>query len=53
LRNRKRVLWIMLAVLVALAGWVVNVELTYERNVRNMPAAFQLHRHIITRLWKA
>jgi hypothetical protein len=47
----KQILWTVLAVAAASALWVLNVELTYQRNVRHLPAAFQPRRHVITRVW--
>jgi hypothetical protein len=42
----------LLAVLAAAALWMVNVEITYRRNIRHLPAPVDFHRHVITRLWK-
>ncbi|MGC2108152.1 MAG: hypothetical protein WA655_01455 [Candidatus Korobacteraceae bacterium] len=53
MRSGKQLLWIMLAAVFALSLWLLNIELTYRRNVRHMPAAFQPHRHVVTHLWKA
>jgi hypothetical protein len=52
-RYPKRLLWMLLAVVVASALWVLKVELTYERNVRHIPTSFRLRRHNSTNLWKA
>lgn len=41
---------VLLAMLAASALWLLNVEITYQRNVRNMPADFHLRRHVITRV---
>jgi hypothetical protein len=38
LRYQKRLLWMMVAMVVASALWVLKVEITYERNVRHIPA---------------
>jgi hypothetical protein len=43
----------MLALVLLPALWILKIEITYERNVRHMPAAFRLQRHTLTRLWKA
>ena len=43
----------MLALVLLPALWVLKVEITYERNVRHIPAAFRRQRHAPTRLWKA
>jgi hypothetical protein len=53
LRKKKQVLWIVLAAVFAFSLWLLNIELTYERNVRHMPAEFQPYRHVITHSWKA
>ena len=53
MHNAKRILWIMLAVTIVLALWGLNIELTYERNIRHMPTSFQMERHVITRLSRA
>jgi hypothetical protein len=49
----KKILWAMLTVAAIAVWWVLNVEVTYERNVRHMPAAFRLERHADIRLWGA
>ena len=53
LRYRKRLLWMLLAVVVASALWVLKVEFVYERNVRNMPTNCRLRTHQRPYNWKA
>jgi hypothetical protein len=53
LRYRKRLLWMLLAVIVASGLWVLNLELTYERNVRHIPTNFLLRTHSKPYIWKA
>jgi hypothetical protein len=52
-RYRKRLLWMLVAMVVASALWVLKVEITYERNVRGMPTNFQLRTHGRPYNWKA
>jgi hypothetical protein len=49
---KKRVLWSFVALLTISALWALSVEITYERNIRHMPASFHQHRHAGARLWK-
>ena len=45
LRNKLRLFFILLALLTAGAFWVLDIELTYERNIRHgIPADFRIHR---------
>jgi hypothetical protein len=53
LRRKKNLLWFMAVVILASALWALNVEITYERNVRHIPTNFhQRHRNAPPR-WKA
>ena len=52
LRYRKRLLWMLLAVVVASALWVLKVEITYQRNVRHLPTQFRLRTHERPYNWK-
>jgi hypothetical protein len=46
LRNKLRLFFILLALLTAAAFWVLDIELTYERNIRHgIPADFRIGRH--------
>jgi hypothetical protein len=46
LRNKLRLFFILLALLAAAVFWVLDIELTYERNVRHgIPADFRMGRH--------
>jgi hypothetical protein len=43
LPNRQRILWVMIALLLAVAFWALDIELTYERNIRRgIPADFRI-----------
>ncbi len=52
LRYRRRLLWMLLAVVVASALWVLKVEITYQRNVRHLPTQFRLRTHERPHNWK-
>ncbi len=52
MRKRTRVLWVMLALVLLPALWVLKIEIIYARNVQHIPAAFRPQRHAPTRLWK-
>jgi len=49
---RKAVLWLLLGITAVSALWLLNLEITYRRNVRNLPTEFQPRRHTINRIWK-
>ena len=51
--RRRQLGWILLTLGTLCALWVLNIEITYRRNVCNLPAEFQFRRHVITRLWRA
>ena len=53
LRYGRRLLWIAVAAFLASGLWVLNVEITYERNVRHIPTDFRARHHNPTLLWKA
>jgi hypothetical protein len=53
LRYRKRLLWMLLAVVVASALWALKVEVTYQRNARHLPAQYRLRMHDRPFNWKA
>jgi hypothetical protein len=53
LRKRARVGWIVLALVLLPALWVLKIEVTYAHNVRHIPAAWRWQRHAPTRLWRA
>ena len=50
---RKRVLWALVVLVATSALWVLKVEIVYRHNVNRMPALYQFHRHVVTRLWSA
>ena len=52
-RYWKRLLWITAAAALASALWVLNVEVTYERNVRHIPTNFRVRHHDPPVRWKA
>ena len=53
LRYRKRLLWMLVAMVFASALWVLKVEIAYERNVRHIPTQFRLRTHGRPYNWKA
>jgi len=53
IRCSKRLLWVLLAFVIASALWVLKVELTYERNVRHIPTDFHLRQHARIYNWRA
>jgi hypothetical protein len=50
--RRNPVLWLLLGIIALCALWLLNLEITYQRNVRNLPTEFQPRRHPINRIWK-
>ena len=53
LRNKLRLLFILLALLAAAAFWALDIELTYERNIRHgIPADFRIHRPHTAETWR-
>ncbi len=50
--RKQHLLLCMLALLAASALWLLNVELTFQRNVHRPPAPIEFRRHVITRLWR-
>jgi len=53
LRNKLRLLFIVLAVLTAITFWVLDIEFTYERNIRRgIPADFRIHRPHSAETWR-
>ena len=54
LRNKKRILWIPAFLILAAALWALDIELTYERNIRRgIPADFRIHRIHRIDNWRA
>ena len=52
-KNRLRVLLIVLGLLFAAALWALDIELTYERNIRRgIPADFRMGRHHALDIWR-
>ena len=52
LRYPKRLLWMLLAVVVVSAAWMLKVELTYQRNARHIPTNFRVRQHVRVYNWK-
>ncbi len=52
LRVKRRILWMLLLAVMASALWALAVEVTYEHNVRHIPAGFR-QRHHRTDMWRA
>ena len=53
LRNRLRLFFILLALLTAAVFWVLDIEFTYERNIRRgIPADFRMHRPHALETWR-
>jgi hypothetical protein len=51
--QKRRLLWSMIVLLLAATLWALNVELTYERNVRRgIPADFRIHHSRSSYNWK-
>ena len=53
LRYGRILLGIATATILACGLWMLNVEITYERNVRHIPTDFRVRHHNPTYLWKA
>jgi hypothetical protein len=52
-RYGKFLLWIAAAAVWVSALWVLNVEITYQRNVRHIPTNFRERYHPQPHRWKA
>lgn len=52
-RYSKQLLWIVVASVLACGLWILNIEITYERNVRHIPTDFRVRHHNPTYVWKA
>jgi hypothetical protein len=53
LKTRLRWLAVVLGLLFAAAVWVLDIELTYERNIRRgIPADFRIGRHHALDVWR-
>jgi hypothetical protein len=53
LRNKLRLFFILLALLTAVVFWVLDIEFTYERNIRRgIPADFRIHRPHALETWR-
>jgi hypothetical protein len=50
---KRRIAWGLLIAIAGAALWVLNIEVTYERNVRHIPASFRLERYADITLSKA
>jgi hypothetical protein len=52
LRVKRRIFWTILLLVTASALWALTIEVTYEHNVRHIPAGFR-QRHHPTEMWRA
>ena len=53
LRTNKRLLWTLAVLAILPVYWVLQVEVTYERNIRRgIPANFHLMRPHVVQMWK-
>jgi hypothetical protein len=53
-RLGRKMLWLLVALIALPALWILEVEVTYERNVRRgIPAEFLEHRQHKVVLWRA
>lgn len=52
LGHKNRLLWMLLAVLAASVLWMLKVEITYQRNIKHIPADFRERPHDVVYLWK-
>jgi hypothetical protein len=53
LHYSKKLIWLLAAIALASALWALNVEITYERNVRHIPTNFYQHHRSAPHRWKA
>lgn len=54
IKTKKRILWSAVAVVLLPVFWIMQVEVTYERNIRRgIPANFHLQRPHVVQMWKA
>jgi len=45
--------WVLASLLAAAALWMLNIELTYERNIRRgIPADFRIRLHRSVKVWR-
>ncbi len=52
-RLEKKILWLLLAVLLLPALWILQIEFTYERNIRHgIPADFREYEPHEVVMWK-
>jgi len=49
----RKIIWLLIAVALASALWALNVEITYQRNVRHIPTHFHQWRRGAPQRWKA
>jgi hypothetical protein len=53
IRADRKLLWVLIALIVLPALWVLQIEFTYERNIRHgIPADFTVHRPHAVVMWK-
>lgn len=52
-RFKKRMLWALVPAVVLPALWVLQIEVTYQHNIRHgIPADFSIHHRHVVPLWK-
>jgi hypothetical protein len=54
IKTRKRMLWGVAAIAFLPDFWILQIEVTYEHNIRRgIPADFHLRRPHVVQMWKA
>jgi len=54
LGNKRRIIWALIGLTLAATLWALDIELTYEHNVRRgIPADFRIHRPRAVINWRA
>ena len=53
LRYAKKIMWLLIAIAVGSALWALDVEITYERNVRHIPTNFYHWHRAAPHRWRA
>jgi len=52
-RLGRKLLWLLVALIALPALWILQIEITFERNVRRgIPADFRVHRQHEVVMWK-
>jgi hypothetical protein len=50
---KRRILWTIATLVMVAVLWALKIEVTYQHNVRHMPADFRIRPQHITYMWKA